>query len=170
MNVFFFQFFAVFSGSGLYISQPLERFLVRSMAAKKKVRYAARRGLVKPISAQVKRSESVVPSAATTAAPGMHWTQIVVFSSSKIWRHSCMFVSDAFVAIALAETVLVVREKEGEVVVGEEVYERMAEELSSASPLEIMDRALEKFGDDIAIAFRFHFFFLFLFQRLCVDY
>ncbi|RWR88475.1 adenosine 5' phosphosulfate reductase [Cinnamomum micranthum f. kanehirae] len=105
-------------GSSLYISQPLDRFLVPSMAAKK-VKYAARRGLVKPISAQARRSESVVPSAATTAAP---------------------------------ETVLV-REKEREVVVGEEVYEKMAEDLSSASPLEIMDKALEKFGNDIAIAF-----------------
>lgn len=72
--MFFFQFFVGFSGSSLYISQPLDRFLVPSMATKK-VKYAARRGLVKPISAQARRSESVVPSAATTAAPGMHWTQ-----------------------------------------------------------------------------------------------
>lgn len=34
-------------------------------------------------------------------------------------------------------------------------YEQLArEDLDSASPLEIMDRALEKFEDDIAIAFR----------------
>lgn len=29
-----------------------------------------------------------------------------------------------------------------------------AEELENASPLQIMDKALEKFGNDIAIAFR----------------
>nr|AAZ75683.1 5'-adenylylsulfate reductase [Polygonatum pubescens] len=32
-------------------------------------------------------------------------------------------------------------------------YEKMAEELQNASPLEIMDRALAEFGNDIAIAF-----------------
>lgn len=59
------------------------------------------------------------------------------------------------------------REKEREVVVGEEDYEKMAEDLSSASPLEIMDKALEKFGNDIAIAFRFHFFSLLFFLKDC---
>ncbi|KAB1221809.1 5'-adenylylsulfate reductase 3, chloroplastic [Morella rubra] len=34
-----------------------------------------------------------------------------------------------------------------------EDYERLAKELENASPLEIIDRALEKFGNDIAIAF-----------------
>lgn len=37
----------------------------------------------------------------------------------------------------------------------EEDFEKLAEELQNASPLEIMDKALEKFGDDIAIAFRY---------------
>lgn len=36
-----------------------------------------------------------------------------------------------------------------------ENYEKLAEELLNASPLEIMDKALEKFGNDIAIAFRY---------------
>lgn len=36
----------------------------------------------------------------------------------------------------------------------EEDYEKLAKELENASPLEIMDKALEKFGNDIAIAFR----------------
>ncbi|KAH6820366.1 APS reductase 3 [Perilla frutescens var. hirtella] len=34
-----------------------------------------------------------------------------------------------------------------------EDYEKLAKELENASPLEIMDKALEKFGNDIAIAF-----------------
>ncbi|CAN4092107.1 unnamed protein product [Withania somnifera] len=34
-----------------------------------------------------------------------------------------------------------------------EDYEKLAKELANASPLEIMDKALEKFGSDIAIAF-----------------
>lgn len=33
-------------------------------------------------------------------------------------------------------------------------YETLAAQLVDASPLEIMDKALEMFGDDIAIAFR----------------
>ncbi|TQD96965.1 hypothetical protein C1H46_017445 [Malus baccata] len=33
-------------------------------------------------------------------------------------------------------------------------YAQLAKELKNASPLEIMDKALEKFGNDIAIAFR----------------
>lgn len=36
----------------------------------------------------------------------------------------------------------------------EEDYELLAYQLENASPLEIMDRALQKFGNDIAIAFR----------------
>ena len=36
----------------------------------------------------------------------------------------------------------------------EEGYEQLARDLENASPLEIMDKALEKFGNDIAIAFR----------------
>jgi adenylyl-sulfate reductase (glutathione) len=46
----------------------------------------------------------------------------------------------------------VVEKVEAEVEV--EDYEQLAKELENASPLEIMDRALEKFGNDIAIAFR----------------
>lgn len=36
-----------------------------------------------------------------------------------------------------------------------EDYEKLARELENASPLEIIDKALEKFGNDIAIAFRY---------------
>jgi adenylyl-sulfate reductase (glutathione) len=35
-----------------------------------------------------------------------------------------------------------------------EDFEELAKRLENASPLEIMDKALEKFGNDIAIAFR----------------
>ena len=42
-----------------------------------------------------------------------------------------------------------------EVEVVEEDYEQLAKELENASPLEIIDKALEKFGNDIAIAFRY---------------
>lgn len=35
-----------------------------------------------------------------------------------------------------------------------EDYEQLAKGLENASPLEIIDKALEKFGNDIAIAFR----------------
>lgn len=36
-----------------------------------------------------------------------------------------------------------------------EDYEKLAKDLENASPLEIMDRALEKFGNEVAIAFRY---------------
>ncbi|BAT87468.1 hypothetical protein LR48_Vigan09g207300 [Vigna angularis] len=40
-----------------------------------------------------------------------------------------------------------------EVEKGQEDFEQLAKDLENASPLEIMDKALEKFGNDIAIAF-----------------
>ena len=48
-----------------------------------------------------------------------------------------------------------------EVEVEEENFEQLAKELENASPLEVMDKALEKFGNDIAIAFRYYIFLLF---------
>lgn len=39
--------------------------------------------------------------------------------------------------------------------VEEDDYEQLAKDLENASPLEIMDKALAKFGNDIAIAFRY---------------
>jgi adenylyl-sulfate reductase (glutathione) len=66
---------------------------------------------VKPLNAEPKRNDSIVPSAATIVAPE-------------------------------------VTEK-----VEAEDFENLAKELQNASPLEIMDKALEIFGDDIAIAF-----------------
>ena len=51
-----------------------------------------------------------------------------------------------------------------EVEVEEENFEQLAKELENASPLEVMDKALEKFGNDIAIAFRYYIFiFIFIF-------
>ena len=43
----------------------------------------------------------------------------------------------------------------------EENFEQLAKELENASPLEVMDKALEKFGNDIAIAFRYYISLLF---------
>ena len=40
-----------------------------------------------------------------------------------------------------------------------EDYEQLSKDLENASPLEIMDKALAKFGNDIAIAFRYCFQF-----------
>ncbi|XP_009613050.1 5'-adenylylsulfate reductase 3, chloroplastic-like [Nicotiana tomentosiformis] len=79
----------------------------------KALNFSQRRCLVKPLNAEPKRNESIVPSATTIAAP-------------------------------LPE----VEEK-----VEAADYEKLAKELENASPLEIMDKALEKFGNDIAIAF-----------------
>lgn len=71
-----------------------------------------RRSVVRALNAEPKRNDSVVPLAATLAAPEV---------AEKVER--------------------------------EEDFEQLAKELENASPLEIMDRALEKFGNDIAIAF-----------------
>ncbi|KAJ4725112.1 5-adenylylsulfate reductase chloroplastic-like [Melia azedarach] len=67
---------------------------------------------VKPVCAELKRSDSVVSLAATLVAP----------------------------------------EVEDEIE-NEENYEKLAKEMENASPLKIIDKALEKFGNDIAIAF-----------------
>ncbi|KAA8523665.1 hypothetical protein F0562_010088 [Nyssa sinensis] len=71
----------------------------------------SQRCLVKPVCAERKKRDSVVPLAATRAAPE-------------------------------------VAEK-----IESEDYEKLAKELENASPLEIMDKALERFGNDIGIAF-----------------
>lgn len=47
-------------------------------------------------------------------------------------------------------------EVEEKVDVKVEDYDQLAKDLDGASPLHIMDKALEKFGDDIAIAFRYN--------------
>lgn len=91
-------------GSTFVCYQPLDRLHSQSTA----VSYSRRQSAVKALP---KRSDSIVPLAATIAAP----------------------------------------EVEERVVV--EDYEQLAKDLENASPLEIMDKALEKFGNDIAIAF-----------------
>ncbi|KAI3851281.1 hypothetical protein MKX03_002269 [Papaver bracteatum] len=72
-----------------------------------------RRSLVKPVFAEPKRNDSIVPLAAST-------------------------VINPEVASEKEET---------------EDFEKLAKQLENASPLEIMDKALEKYGNDIAIAF-----------------
>ncbi|KAK9267326.1 hypothetical protein L1049_009750 [Liquidambar formosana] len=59
--------------------------------------------------------------------------------------------SDSIVPLAAAT--MVGSEVVERVEVEEEDYEQLAKGLENASPLQIMDKALEKFGDDIAIAF-----------------
>ncbi|VVA21575.1 Hypothetical predicted protein [Prunus dulcis] len=78
----------------------------------KAVTFSQRRSSVKPVNAQSKRNESIVPLAATIVAPE---------------------------AVEKVEA---------------EDFTQLAKGLENASPLEIMDKALEKFGNDIAIAFR----------------
>lgn len=105
--------------------QSLDRLLLPPSTPAKSSR---RRGLLRPISSQLKRSESVAPLAATAApAPVITATKDVVTG-----RERPVGNEDGLV---------------------EEDYEKWAEELKDASPLEIMDRALEKFGNEIAIAF-----------------
>ncbi|KAL3850878.1 hypothetical protein ACJIZ3_012760 [Penstemon smallii] len=70
-----------------------------------------RRWAVKPLNAEPKRNDSIVPSATNLIAPDV------------------------------VEKVEV------------EDFEELAKELENASPLQVMDKALEKFGNDIAIAF-----------------
>ncbi|KAJ4976373.1 hypothetical protein NE237_001479 [Protea cynaroides] len=87
----------------------LDRTFVPSVSANS----SGRRCLVKPVHAESKRSDSIVPLATTLAA-------------------------DPEVAEKVVET---------------EDFEKLAKVLSDASPLAIIDKALEKFGNDIAIAF-----------------
>ncbi|XP_042037629.1 5'-adenylylsulfate reductase 1, chloroplastic-like [Salvia splendens] len=89
--------------------QPLDRSHLSPSSVKLSRRRCA---AVKPLHAEAKRSDSIVPSAATVVAPEV---------------------------VEKAEV--------------EDDFEKLAVELQNASPLEIMDKALEKFGNDIAIAF-----------------
>lgn len=91
----------------------LFRLLDRPQGASIALNVSQRRTSVKPVNAEPKRNDSIVPSAATIVAP----------------------------------------EVEEKVDVKVEDYEQLAKDLHAASPLQIMDKALEKFGDDIAIAF-----------------
>ncbi|GMI91464.1 PAPS REDUCTASE HOMOLOG 26, APS reductase 3 [Hibiscus trionum] len=75
------------------------------------VNLSKKRCAVKPVNAEPKRNDSLLPQAASISAP------------------------------EVSEKVEV------------EDFEQLAKELDNASPLEIMDKALEKFGNDIAIAF-----------------
>lgn len=84
------------------------------------------------------RSEALVARASTLIAPGS-----LLFSIDCFVR----FADSDFDGLLLSTEV---EEKEGEV----EDFEQLAKKLEDASPLEIMDKALEKFGNDIAIAFR----------------
>ncbi|KAK9089711.1 hypothetical protein Scep_028793 [Stephania cephalantha] len=101
-----------FTGPQIGSFRPLDRPLVPSTATTS----SRRRCAVKPVLAEPKRNESMVPLAAAST---------VISSASEV-----------------AEKVEI-----------DEDYEKLAKELENASPLEIMDRALGKFGNDIAIAF-----------------
>ncbi|KAK9084809.1 hypothetical protein Sjap_025220 [Stephania japonica] len=92
--------------------RPLDRPLVPSTVTTS----SRRRCTVKPIFAEPKRNESMVPLAAAST---------LISSASEV-----------------VEKVEI-----------DEDYGKLAKDLENASPLEIMDRALAKFGNDIAIAF-----------------
>jgi len=50
-------------------------------------------------------------------------------------------------------------------------FEKLAKDLENDSPLEIIDKALEKFGNDITIAFRYQFITLCIVSiHLIADY
>ncbi|XP_022720622.1 5'-adenylylsulfate reductase 2, chloroplastic-like isoform X2 [Durio zibethinus] len=74
------------------------------------VNLSHKRSAMKPVNAEPKRNDPMVPLAATIVAPVSPKVEV-------------------------------------------EDYEQLAKELDNASPLEIIDKALEKFGNDIAIAF-----------------
>ncbi|KAI3718699.1 hypothetical protein L6452_19580 [Arctium lappa] len=71
-----------------------------------------RSGSVKALNAEPRRSDTIVPSAATVFAPDVEVKPVEI-----------------------------------------EDFETLAKDLENASPLEIMDKALQKYGNDIAIAF-----------------
>ncbi|CAI0431107.1 unnamed protein product [Linum tenue] len=87
------------------------RLLDRRSAAAVNLSSQRRASSVRPVNAEPKRNDGIVPLAAAVATP------------------------------EVAEKVEV------------EDYEQLAKQLENASPLQIMDKALEKFGNDIAIAF-----------------
>ncbi|XP_075523111.1 5'-adenylylsulfate reductase 1, chloroplastic-like [Primulina tabacum] len=114
--------FAVTSSSAIRssLSSPLEQPKAAQVGAfqpdrhhlpQAVVNFSRRRCAVKPLNAEPKRNDSIVPSATT-------------FFAHEVVEKS-----------------------------GLEDFDILSKELENASPLEIMDKALEKFGNDIAIAF-----------------
>lgn len=111
------------------------------------------RSLANPVNAEPKRNDSFVSAAATTAAPGetsgRHFKFVTVSNSNTVSVVDVLF-NDSIDFITCLDYAEVGEKVEFKV----DNYEQLAKDLDGASPLEIMDRALEMFGDDIAIAFR----------------
>ena len=113
------------------------------------VNYSRIRGcsVVKPMNAQFKRNDSLVPFVANTLAPGNFEYLFFYFHQLYFISGNCVNNGDGSAEVAERTEIV--------------DYDGLAKDLENASPLEIMDQALEKFGDDIAIAFRCVFIPLF---------
>lgn len=101
---------------------------------------------MKPLNAEPKRNDSVVPFAAAAVAPGKDF---VCFSFILSFNYGFLLVD-----FDLTENCFKFAEVDEKEKVEAVDYEQLVKDLENASPLEIMDKALEKFGNDIAIAFR----------------
>ena len=93
----------------------------------------------------------MIPFAATVAAPG---------NSSVLFSIDFRDYYGLYIGWLLLNDNVVYAEVlgKGETEVVED-YDKLAKDLESASPLEIMDKALQNFGNDIAIAFRYFLVF-----------
>ena len=90
----------------------------------------------------------MIPFAATVAAPG---------NSSMLFSMDFRDCHELYIGLLLNDNAYTDILGKGESEVPDD-YDKLANDLEGASPLEITDRALKKFGDDIAIAFRFSSF------------
>ncbi|XP_010910189.1 5'-adenylylsulfate reductase 3, chloroplastic [Elaeis guineensis] len=92
---------------------------------------------------------SIVPSAVTNPSR-RRWVVKPLHAVEPAKRNDSVA---SLAAARMAEAVVEEKRREREKEEEEVDYDRLARELENSSPLEIMDKALEKFGNDIAIAF-----------------
>lgn len=139
--------FSLFSATQIGSFRISERPHVSSSS----VNLPQRRTSVRPLNAEPKRNDFVVPLAATIVAPGAFPLFCFVINTLPLfWGKFFWFPKMESIDVMVCDTAgfAEVTEKE------EEDFEQLSKDLGNASPLEIMDKALEKFGNDIAIAFR----------------
>jgi len=134
------------------------RFLERPNLSSVVVNLTQRGSSARPLNAQPQRNHSIVPLAATIVAPGTFSAfcchHISFFSGDFLCCGFFLALIGGDLNVLFLFLFLCFGLWCAEVEKGEEDFEQLAKDLENASPLEIMDKALEKFGNDIAIAFR----------------
>ncbi|CAK9146864.1 unnamed protein product [Ilex paraguariensis] len=125
--------------------KPLNRSHLPSMAAN----ISRRKCAVKPLNAEPKRNDSIVENVKQRCLPNaLNYPMLEEYDFRNDTVQNLEGCELTGSPLSCGEFTVVVEEK-----VKVEDYGKLAKELENGSPLEIIDKALEKFGNDIAIAF-----------------